>query len=162
VCCRVLQLQYVAMCCSSSHELISVISSYAASRSVGQKVICSVLQCSTGRCSALQCIAVRRSVVHCVAVRCSALQRSVTANKQWRTHDMCSTSSDYFHECRDLAAHCNTLQHAATYCTTLHHAATHCTTLHHNATNCNPLPRQHTATHSNALQHRETWLICHA
>ena len=143
MCCSV--LQYVAIRCSSSHELIQVTSSYAASCSVGQQVICSVLQCSAGRCRALQCVAVHCGAAQCGALHCSALQCSVTANQQWRTHDICSTSSDCFHECRNLAAHCNTLQHAATYCTTLHHAATHCTTLQPTATHCRGSTLQPTA-----------------
>jgi len=35
------------------------------------------------------------------------------------------------HTRRDIATHCNTLQHTATHCNTLQHTATHCNTLQH-------------------------------
>jgi len=61
---------------------------------------------------------------------------------------------------RQVAIHCNTLQHtqrAATSCNTLQntlHTASNCNTLRHTATHYNTL--QHAATRCNTLQHTHT------
>ena len=144
-------LQCVAECCS-------VLQCVA--------VCCSVLQCVAVRCSALQCVAVCCSAMQYVAVCCSALQCVAVSfvycvNKGDPLHHATQQHNRHMITLIDATekpSHFATLLTTVQHCNirdTLQHTATHSNLLQHTEPYCNIL--KPTATYRSLLQHTGTY-----
>jgi len=155
VCCRVLQLQCVAVC-----RRLWDLTERERERDVGSSARCSVLHHVAVCCNMwvlneggrkrkmLELHHVNPNATHCTALH--------------HTAQPCTTLQHTAIHCTALqntATHCNTLLVLApscqSECNTLHHTAPHCTTLHHTAPHCNTLKTlQHTACTSTIMSIR--------